>query len=127
MQPAPLLVPPRAVESDDRMSASCDLLADFRQMQVHRDRIDAGQNKGDPSAPRRTDRAENIDPFVSLIARCPGAASFIRPDVGQAALLPDPGFILPPELEGLSTRVLGDGGSDEVGEVFLCASCAAAS
>jgi hypothetical protein len=120
-------MPTRAVEGDDRMRAQCDLLADFRQMQVHGERVDAGQTQGGPDAARRTDRAEDIGPFVALIARGPGTASFIRPDVGQAALLSDPGFILPPELEGLSTRMLGDDGSDEVSEVFLCASCAAAS
>jgi hypothetical protein len=42
-------------------------------------------------------------------------------------LLADARFVLPPKLELLAARMLGDSSGDEVGEIFLCASWAAVS
>ena len=54
-------------------------------------------------------------------------AALVAPDVGQCALLTNAGLVLPPELDRLAPRMLGDGGGDESGEVFLCASIATGS
>ena len=45
----------------------------------------------------------------------------------QRALLTDAGLVLPPKLDRLVARMRGDGGSDQIGKVFLCASWIAAS
>jgi hypothetical protein len=41
-------------------------------------------------------------------------------------LLADPSFVLPPEVDWFAMGVLRDCGGDQIGEVFLCASLAAA-
>jgi hypothetical protein len=50
-----------------------------------------------------------------------------RPDAGQAALLTNARLILPPQLDRPTLCGSGDRGGNQVGEVFLCAFCAAAS
>src|SRR6202012_6025994 len=111
----------------DGMGARCDLCADFRQVQVHCVAIDVRQDQRRANAPGRTDGAENVGPFVSLIARLARTAARFRPDIGQAALLADSGFVLPPEFDRLATGAGGNDGADQLGKVFLCAACASAS
>ena len=82
------------------------------------------QDKGGAGAARRTDRAEDTGPIVALIAQRRRPCALFRPDVGQAALLADTCFILPPELDRLAPGLGRDGVSDQCGKVFLCASCA---
>src|ERR1700756_320601 len=120
-------MPASAVERDHGMRAGGDLRADLREMQGHRLDVDVGQDQRRPNPTGGTDGTKDVGPFVSLIARLAGTAAGLRPDIGQAALLADPGFVLPPELDRLPAGVLGNGRRDEGGEVFLCASCAAAS
>jgi hypothetical protein len=109
------------------MRAGCDLRADLREMQVHRLDVDVWQDQCRTNPAGGTDGAKDVGPFVSLISRLAGATARLRPDISQAALLADPGFVLPPELDRLAAGVLGNGRRDEGGEVFLCASCAAES
>src|ERR1700674_5288958 len=54
-------------------------------------------------------------------------AAALCPDAGQCALLTNPGFVLPPKFDRFFARMLGDDGFDQIGEVFLCVSCAAGS
>ena len=96
-------------------------------MQVHRFGVDLGQHQGGTDPARGADRAEQIGPLVALIARRPRAAALLSPDVGQAALLTDPRFVLPPQFDRLAAGMLRNDSGDQFGEVFLCASCAAAS
>ncbi len=90
------LMPAGAVQRKDGVRARGHLGADLGQMQVHRLGVDERQHEGGADPPGGTDGAEQIGPAVTLIARCARAATLVRPDVGQAALLSDPGLILPP-------------------------------
>jgi hypothetical protein len=98
--------------------AGCDLGADLGQVQVHRLGVDERQHEGGADATGRADGTEQIRPVVTLIARCAGAAAPVCPDVGQAALLTDAGFILPPEFDRLAARLLRDRGRDQFSEVY---------
>jgi hypothetical protein len=68
-------------------------------MQVHRVGVDLGQDKTGTYSSGRTNRAEDVGPLVTLIAQRKRRAATIRPNIGQMALLTDPGFILPPEFD----------------------------
>ena len=127
VEPAAGLMPPGAIENEDGVGAWPNALADLRKMQVHGLGIDGGQNEGRAHAAVGTDGAEQIDRAVPLIAwrRRPGPSP--RPEAGQRALLADPGFVLPPDLERLADRRGGEPLGYEPREVFLYASWAAAS
>ena len=120
-------MPAGAVEDEDGVRAGGDLGADLRQVQVHRLDVDARQHQCGADAARRTDGAEQIGRGVALIARRTRAAALVGPDVGQASLLADACFILPPQLDRLAPSMLGKGRGDQLGEVFSCASWAAMS
>jgi hypothetical protein len=103
------------------MGAESHLRTDLGQVQVHCRDVDAWQHEGRADAACGTDRTEWIGGGVALIVRCARAAAALGPDIGQAALLADARFILPPELDRLVPCMLGNDGADELGEVFLCA------
>ena len=124
-QPAAGLVPACAIQDDDGMGARGDVATDLGEMQVHRLGVGIGQDKGCCCAACGTNGTEQISPVVALVARCGGSGAAFGPDPGQCALLPDAGFILPPDFDRLAARVLRDGCHDQIGKVFLCASCAA--
>ena len=90
------------------MRAGRDLAADFGQMQVHRLGVDSGQYESSPYPAGGADGAEQIGPVVTLVAGSARSAALGCPDVGQAALLADPGFILPPKLDRLAAGVFRD-------------------
>ena len=121
------LVPTCPVAGQHGMSPRRDLRADLAQVQVHCVGIGSWQHQGSAHAACGADRTENIRPTEALIAQRTGAAATFAPDVGQAALLTDPRLILPPEFDGFVTGLRRDRGADQVGEVFLCASCASVS
>ena len=111
-------MPPDAIQQQDGMRASRDMAADLNQMQVHRLGIGLRQDEGCAGAARRTDRAEDVGPVIALIARRRRPGALFRPDVGQAALLADACFILPPELDRLAAGRGRDGVSDQCGKVL---------
>lgn len=127
VQSAAGLMPACAVEHDDRMVAGPDVTADLGEVEVHGLAIRVGQDERGADVARGTDRPEQISPIVALIARGPRPAAALGPNAGQRALLTDAGFVLPPDLDRLALGMLRDAGCDQVGKVFLCASCAAAS
>ena len=121
------LMPTRAVQCHDSESARADPAADFLQMQVHGLGIGVRQHQTRPDTACRADSAEQGGTFVALIAQRGGSAAALRPDAGQAAFLPNARFVLPPQFDGLAFRGRGDDGGNQIGKVFLRASCAAAS
>jgi hypothetical protein len=121
------LMPPGAVECYDSESTRADPAADLLQMQIHRLDIGVRQHEPRPDTPCRAYSAEQVGTFVALIAKRGGSAAALRPDAGQAAFLPNARFVLPPQFDGLGLRGRGDDGGNQIGKVFLCASCAAAS
>lgn len=118
VQEAAKPMPPGAIQQHDGMGARCDVAADFDQMQVHCFGIGLGQHQGRADATCRTDRAEDIGPVVGLIARRRRPGALFGPDVGQAALLANARFILPPEFERLAASLGRDGVGDQRGKVF---------
>src|SRR5271166_3572747 len=121
------LMPTRPIKEQDGVTALRHLAADFLEMQIHRLGVGIRQDQSRADIATRTDGAENVGPFAALIARRGRTAAAFGPNAGQRALLPNPSFILPPEFDRLVARMLGDCGFDQIGEVFLCASCAAGS
>jgi hypothetical protein len=86
--------------------------------------VDIRQDQRRTDAAGEADGAEDVGPLVALVSWLAWAAAFLRPDVSQAALLANAGFVLPAELDRLALGVLWNDGRDEGGKVFLCASCA---
>ena len=109
------------------MGTGCDQGADLMQVKVHRARIGAGENQRRSGVTGRTNRAEYVRPLIALIAQRHRAAAAFGPAVSQAALLTNPGFVLPPEFDRPPAHGFGNDLCDELGEVFLCVSWAAAS
>ncbi len=101
--------------------------ADLAQVQAHRIGVGVWQNQRCADVARGTDRTEDIGPLIALVATRRRAASTLGPNVGQAALLANPRFILPPKFDRPLAGGLGKGLRNELGEVFLCASRAASS
>ena len=111
-------MPAGTVERDHGMRALHDLRADLLEVQVHRIDIDVRQDESGTDPTCRTNGAEDVGPLVSLIPWPARASALFCPDVSQAALLADPGFILPPELDRFAAGVVGNGGGDQRGEFF---------
>src|ERR1019366_4286082 len=120
-------MPAGAVEHDDGVGAWSDLAADLLQMQVHGPDVGVGHDPGCAHPAGGTDGAEQVGPFVALVLGCAGPAAALGPDPGQGSLLADAGLVLPADLERPPPRSLGDDAPDQICEVFLCASSAAAS
>jgi len=93
-------------------------LDNFRQVQVHRLGVGAGQDEGGGGAAGGADRAKDVGPFVTLIARRARTRSPLGPDAGQRALLADARFVLEPDFDGLSFGVIRDGLRGGGAEVF---------
>lgn len=126
-QPPSGLMPSGAIDGDDGVGTGLDGLSDRGEVVVHRLAADFGHDQSDAEITRGTDGAEDIGEVVALIADRGGTCAFQRPDIGQAALLADPGLILPPQFDRLGAGVLGDRLGDQAGEVFLCAAWASGS
>ena len=117
----------RAIENESGMAAWSDLAADLGQMQRHDLSVGGWDNEGCRGAALRTDGAEDVGPFVALIARGTGPCSTLGPDAGQRPLLADARLILEPDFDRLALGVVGEPCRDRCGEVFLKASCTASS
>jgi len=118
------LMPSRSVKDDDSMSFGIDLLADLLKVQVHGPGVSLGNDPRGADAAGRADGAKEIGPAIALVPGLARPAAALGPDTRQRSLLTDARFILPPDLDGPVPFGLGDGGSDQVGKVFLCASWA---
>ena len=117
----------RAVQDEDGVRADGDLLADLRQMEGHGLCIGAGQNQRRRRLAGRADRAEDIGPFIALVAGRARAGPAFGPDARQRSLLTDASFVLKPDFEGFGLGLLGEAFEDKLEEVFLKASWASGS
>lgn len=120
-------MPARAIEDEDAMCSGRDGARDFGQVGRHRLGVDGGQDQACRNASCRTDRAEDIRPLITCVARRTGSGAAPGPDAGQGSLLADPGFILEPDFDGFALRSLRDRRRYRRAEVFLNASCASGS
>jgi hypothetical protein len=71
--------------------------------------VDIGVPQHEPGADtaRWTDSTEQIGRLVALIAWRSRSSAAFRPDAGQAALLTNPRFILPPQFDRLTLTTAG--------------------
>lgn len=106
------------------MALVVDVTADLIEMQLHRQVIDPRQHERRADAPLGTGGAEQIGRVIPLVARLTRARALARPAVNQMVLLAYAGLILKPDLKALARATRRDRGLDQIGEVFLNASCA---
>ena len=64
-------------------------MGDLGEMGVHCGGIDERQDEAGGGAAARANRTEQIGPFISRIAWCPGSGATRRPGPGKCALLAD--------------------------------------
>jgi hypothetical protein len=108
-----------AIEDESGMRTGGDPTADLGEMQSHRFGIGGWEDEGRGSATLRTDGAEDVGRFVTLVAGCTRPRSPLGPNAGQGPLLADARFILEPDFDGLVFGVVGELRRDCCGEVFL--------
>src|SRR5271156_1533382 len=124
-------MPAGTIQLHHRVGAGRHACTDLGQMQVHGLGVDIWQHQSGTDTMGRTDGAENVGPFVTSVAGCRRAAALVGPEIGQAALLADPRFVLEPKFDRLFARGLGGEGGPPLRKVFLkvcmasisCAGC----
>ena len=94
-------MPAGPIANHNAVVARGNLGADLGQMRVHALCVGSGHDDRGARATRRTDRTEDVGRITPVIFDHRRAGSLRRPDVGMAALLSDPGFILEPDLDRL--------------------------
>ena len=119
-------VPAGAVEQHDSMGAARHLGGDFVQMRLHRLGVGVGQRQSRADGTRRADGAKQIGVLITLVGGLARSRSALGPLANLAVLLPNPGFILEPDFQGLARRNLGEMGFQRRGEVFLNAAIVSA-
>lgn len=124
-----MLVPAGTVAEQDGMRARRDLRADLFQMLAHGFAVDRRHDDRGANAASRAQRAKQVCGVTAIVPYRPRTRADRRPDIFQSSLLPDPGFILKPDLD----RPPGGGGAAEQGilyqarEFFLKATSASGS
>jgi hypothetical protein len=95
------------------------MTADLVEVKLHGLGVGMRKGKGSALAARRADGAEQIGVLVALVGRLarPRAAFCPLPD--QAVLLADAGLVLPPDLDGLAFRQVGQMRLQRAREIFL--------
>src|SRR6195952_2321819 len=88
--------------------------------------VSARHHQARADAALRTDGTEQVGRGVARVLHGARARASARPDVGQRALLADPGLVLEPDLKRLAAGFLGDHLRDPRGEGFLKSAWAAA-
>ena len=91
-------VPSGLIEHQDRVGAGIDGPADLGEMRGHRRSVAPRHDQRGALALLRTDRAEDIRPLGPLVVGSARPRSTLGPAAGDGVLLPDAGFILPPQL-----------------------------
>src|SRR5215213_1727044 len=121
------LVPAGAVNEQDGVCTWRDLSADLGQVRVHRRGVGGRHDDCGTDAAGGTDGAEEVGGGVAIVAHHCRARANRRPDIGVRSLLTHPGLVLEPDLDRRASRTAQQRGLQQGGEVFLYASCAAAS
>ncbi len=96
------------IHQDDGVGFGGDVAADLVKMYPHGRCVGEGQHEGGPLAPPGADGAEVVGVGVSLIGGQAWACSGLGPNSRAAVLLPQPGFVLKPDLDprGWSGRLV---------------------
>jgi hypothetical protein len=117
-------VPAGPVEHERGVGPGRNRPAELGQEDVHGRGRDLRQDQGDTLATLGADGAEQVGGAEALLAHPARAHPLLVPDMGEAALLPDAGFVHEPQLDPRRFRMPVRGFSDHAGQGFLNRSCA---
>jgi len=92
-------VPAGLVEQEDGMGAGGDGLGDLDQVQAHALGGAARQDQAGALALFRADGAVDVGGSGALVLQGDGPGAALGPAPGDLVLLPDPGLVLPPQLD----------------------------
>jgi hypothetical protein len=120
-------VKPGTVENQDGVSAVGNFSANDIEGNRNRPSVKKGQHYAHSLSSLRTRRAKDIRPNPTLISWRGRTTPALCPDPRQCALLPNPRFVLHPNLDRLASRMLRQRCGYVGCEVFLKTSCAAGS
>lgn len=120
-------MPSGSIHDEQGDRSSRDAPADFSEMQGHGFDVDGRQHQSGANAAGWANGAEQIGPGKAPVTLRARTASAPGPDPGQRALLPNPCFILEPDLDGLAIGALAERFQGSGCEVFLKASWASGS
>ena len=100
------------------MSVARDPTRDFVDVHLHRLGVGIGQGQGRADAARRTDGAEEIGVFITLVGMLTRSRSAPCPLANLAVLLADARFVLEPNLDRLALWNMGEMRVQRGREVF---------
>src|SRR3989304_9174361 len=111
------------------MGAGRDGTADLVDGLLHGFGVGVRHDEGDSNIAARTDCAEQIGVFITLVLRLTRPGSLLRPLIDETVLLSDPHFVLEPHLDRggrckLLQRLGNSGGEVFLNAAIACASCA---
>ncbi len=112
-------VPAGSIEEQNGVGAPGDMAADLVEMKLHCLGVGEGQRQRRTDATRRADGAEQIGALVALVGWLTRPRSALCPLPDNTVLLPDPGFVLKPNLDRFAFGQVGQMGAQRVLEVFL--------
>src|SRR4249920_994591 len=112
------------IEQNERMRSRHDRERDFLEMQGHGLAVARGQHESGAFSFGGADGSENIGRRRPLVARRRGPGSAFRPSPSDLVFLPDPGFILKPNLYRFAASL---GFFHDGGEAFLKAAATSSS
>ena len=112
-------MPPGSIHENDSVSAFGDVAADLVEVHLHGLGVGLRQDEGGTDAAARADGAKEIGILVALIGRQARTGAGLGPDARSAILLPDPGFVLKPDLNRLGLGQMAYVGCERAREVFL--------
>lgn len=121
------LVPASTVQDENGVGPRRHGSSEFGQVHVETFGVGARHHQARADAALRTDGTEQVGRGVARVLHGARARASARPDVGQRALLADPGLVLEPDLKRLAAGFLRDHLRDPRGEGFLKSAWAAAS
>lgn len=101
------------------MSACRHMAADLIEMKLHGLGVDMRQGERRTGTARRADGAEEVGALIALVGRLAGTGAPSGPLTDDAVLLPDPRFVLEPDLDRRSLGQIGQMGAQRAREVFL--------
>jgi hypothetical protein len=93
-----LAVPSGLIKQDDGVSAGSDLRCDLVEMKLHRFGVAEGEHKGGASSMFWAYRTKQIGRLGALIVISAWTRTLSGPAISEFVLLPDPHFVLEPNL-----------------------------
>ena len=119
-------MPSGSIEQQNGVGALGDVARYLVEVKLHGECVSDGQCERRAFTPRRADRAEEIGVVVTLVGRLARSRSPLRPLANLPVLLPNPGFVLEPNLYRFARGDMGKMRLQRLAEVFLNAAIVSA-